>query len=75
MARNAAEWCADWYSASYYSISPANNPTGPASGSFRVLRGGSYIDDAQGIRSANRDFHDPAKKSRLIGFRIVKEVD
>lgn len=42
MCGNLSEWCADWYSSSYYSSSPRNNPTGPSFGSNRVLRGGCY---------------------------------
>lgn len=73
MAGNVKEWCSDWYSASYYSISPKKNPTGPAGGSVRVLRGGGYDSDALGIRSANREYADPVLISDQIGFRIVME--
>lgn len=73
MAGGAAEWCLDWYSSSYYSISPEKNPVGPSSGSFRVVRGGSHCDSAWGIRSARRDFLDPNRKSIEISFRMVKE--
>ena len=73
MAGNAAEWCLDRYSSSYYSVSPPRNPTGPTGGSFRVLRGGDFLSDDDGIRSANRDFHDPANSEETIGFRVVKK--
>jgi len=73
MAGNAAEWCRDWYSATYYSVSPEKNPTGPASGPTRVVRGGSCVDDAAGIRSSRRDSFPPSSKERFLGFRIVKE--
>ena len=42
MSGNVAEWCLDWYSDSYYAVSPTNNPTGPASGDTVVVRGDSW---------------------------------
>ena len=42
MSGNVLEWCEDYYSSSYYSISPSNNPTGPTSGMYRVIRGGCW---------------------------------
>ena len=54
MAGNMWEWVWDWYDESYYSSSPGTDPTGPASGSYRVMRGGSWNNDAYSLRCACR---------------------
>lgn len=73
MGGNVAEWCRDWYGAGYYSQSPLQNPLGPASGSKRVVRGGSWDNTAQEIRSANRVAQSPGERLPTRGFRIIKE--
>jgi formylglycine-generating enzyme len=72
---NVGEWCLDWYGADTYAKSPVDDPLGPATGSFRVSRGGSFWNDAAQNRSAQR----PAAKppflfSPLTGFRVVREI-
>lgn len=69
MSGNVFEWCMDWYNENYYSNSPSINPTGPKSGTKRVLRGGSSKTDD--MRSSARGFDSPDNKSFRQGFRIV----
>lgn len=71
MSGNAAERCADWFGD--YSGSSKTNPHGPASGTYRVLRGGSVRHLPKGCRVATRyDF--PDQRSSDIGFRVVRDL-
>lgn len=73
MAGNVREWVADYYGASYYATSPMANPTGPASGTDRVLRGGGWIDGTNMCRSSNRFyFPETTTGSAFSGFRVAR---
>jgi formylglycine-generating enzyme required for sulfatase activity len=71
MHGNVYEWVHDWYSENYYSESPSSDPTGPTSGSDRVLRGGSWRNLARGARSASRYSSLPGSRGNLLGFRLA----
>ncbi|MDI9530602.1 MAG: SUMF1/EgtB/PvdO family nonheme iron enzyme, partial [Chloroflexota bacterium] len=71
MAGNVREWVNDWYGSNYYSTSPTRNPSGPSSGEYRVLRGGSWGDSVRDIRAADRDNNGPTNSSSYSGFRCV----
>jgi formylglycine-generating enzyme required for sulfatase activity len=68
---NVWEWCRDWYSASYYSGSPAVNPGGPEQGSRRVGRGGGVAHRPAYLRAAHRNDQDPEKSKPYLGFRFA----
>ena len=75
MHGNVAEWCHDYFEEDYYKQSPAQDPPGPTSGSFRVFRGGSWNRNSRYTRSANRDRLDADHRYYNVGFRLVRELD
>jgi formylglycine-generating enzyme required for sulfatase activity len=72
MSGNVWEWVNDWYGSTYYSSSPQNNPTGPASGASRVVRGGSWNYDAYYLRASSRSYYTPGDAVSFIGFRVAR---
>jgi len=73
MHGNVREWCNDYYFSIYYSQSEnATNPQGPQTGSYRVLRGGSWDNYDRYCRSANRHTDYPYYRHYTIGFRVIR---
>ena len=69
---NVWEWVSDWYGADYYSGGEVRDPTGPPSGSMRIVRGGSWVnDDVLMLRCAYRHKVPPDTYAHSVGFRIA----
>lgn len=72
MAGNAMEWVQDWLSSTYYAKSPKDDPTGAASGSKKVEKGGWWGSNPYVARSAYKHFEDPPTyQDHHIGFRVL----
>ena len=75
MHGNVHEWCYDYHGKDYYKESPEKDPPGPASGSFHVLRGGSWFLNSHVSRSAFREWFGADGSDYGLGFRLVRELD
>lgn len=74
MHGNAWEWVSDWHDEQYYARSPLVDPKGPAEGSVKVRRGGSWHTWPLYARSAYRNWNSPQTRYTLVGFRLVMEA-
>jgi formylglycine-generating enzyme len=74
---NVWEWCSDWFGPEYYATSPATDPRGPATGTHRVMRGGSYLcheSYCSRYRVAARSGNTPDASTGNLGFRCVRDL-
>jgi formylglycine-generating enzyme required for sulfatase activity len=69
MSGNVWEWVNDWYGS--YTASAKDNPKGPANGTNRVVRGGSWNNAARSCRVSGRDSSPPGNRNYYTGFRLA----
>jgi formylglycine-generating enzyme required for sulfatase activity len=74
MSGNVWEWCQDWHADDYYAKSPAENPTGPAKGQGRALRGGAWPVTPEQMPITRRNYLVPEASNSRVGFRICYSV-
>ncbi len=74
MTGNVWEWVADYYVDDYYRTSPKENPAGPFTSKYRVIRGGSWRDLPDFLRTTRRNYDLPAGRFNHIGFRCAKSA-
>jgi formylglycine-generating enzyme required for sulfatase activity len=76
MVGNVWEWTSDWYGRDYYAVSPERNPSGPDTGLYRALRGGSWFDvPPLFLTTSYRSWARQSERSPTIGFRCARDAN
>ena len=68
---NVWEWTADWYHAKHYQNTESTNPTGPSSGTWKTLRGGSFMNLPSYCTCTHREPARPTRVAYTTGFRCA----
>jgi formylglycine-generating enzyme len=71
MLGNVWEWCSDWYARDYYATSPVDDPRGPLTGLYRVLRGCSWMTSREDCGPSSRGWFEPLLRANTRGFRVA----
>ena len=74
MHGNTYEWCSDWYGRDYYEISPTDDPKGPSTGKYRILRGGAWNRTPIFAQSTSRGGDVPIQRMSNTGFRVARTL-
>jgi len=74
LAGNLYEWVADWYDEAVYTPNPTIDPRGPAEGTMKVQRGGSYLNNPYRLRASFRTKSEPTEHAPNVGFRCAQDV-
>ena len=71
MTGNVQEWCQDWYNETYYGVSTKENPSGPASGQNKIMRGGSWNEEINDMRTTIRRNAEISRRALTYGLRLA----